>query len=148
MTPLNLPEFNFKLKKEDNRTLIFDKTRKKFIVLTPEEWVRQNYIEFLIQHKNYPRSLFAIEMGIKVVNTKKRVDVAVYNTKRKVETLIECKAPNIKITQNTFDQIARYNMTLDAKYLIVTNGITHYYALIDYKNKRYTFIKDIPLFAL
>ncbi|MEN8137977.1 MAG: type I restriction enzyme HsdR N-terminal domain-containing protein [Bacteroidota bacterium] len=144
MTQLNLPKYNHRLKREDNTVYIFDTIRKKYLVLTPEEWVRQNFVHFLIEEKGYPNSHFSIEKGIKVSNTQKRVDIVVYNRDRQIEVLVECKAPEVKITQNTFDQIARYNMTLDAKYLVVTNGINHYFAQLDYKNKKYIFLKELP----
>ena len=146
MTPLNLPKYHFKLKEEDNKVFIFDSIRKKYLQLTPEEWVRQNIIQFLIEEKKYPKSLFSIEKGIKVSNTSKRVDIAIFNKDRQIEVLIECKAPEAKITQNAFDQIARYNLTLNAKYLVVTNGIEHYYAKLDYKNKKYIFLKELPTY--
>ncbi len=146
MIPLNLPKYHFKLKEEDNKVFIFDSIRKKYLQLTPEEWVRQNIIQFLIEEKKYPKSLFSIEKGIKVSNTSKRVDIAIFNKDRQIEVLIECKAPEAKITQNAFDQIARYNLTLNAKYLVVTNGIEHYYAKLDYKNKKYIFLKELPTY--
>ena len=144
MIPLNLPKYHFKLKEEDNKVFIFDSIRKKYVQLTPEEWVRQNIIQFLIEEKKYPKSLFSIEKGIKVSNTSKRVDIAIYNTDKRIEVLIECKAPEVKITQNAFDQIARYNLTLNAKYLVVTNGLNHFFAVIDNINNKYIFLKDLP----
>jgi len=148
MTPLNLPKYNHRLKREDKIVYIFDSIRNKYLVLTPEEWVRQNFIKYLIEEKNYPKSHFSIEKGIKVSNTSKRVDIAIYNLEKKIEVLIECKAPEIKITQNAFDQIARYNLTLNAKYLVVTNGLNHYFAKLDYKNKRYIFLKELPPYSI
>ena len=148
MTPLNLPKYNFKLKEEGNKVFIFDSIRKKYLQLTPEEWVRQNFVQFLIQEKKYPQSLFSIEKGIKVSNTNKRVDIAIYNTDRNIEVLIECKAPEVKITQKAFDQIARYNLTLNAKFLVVTNGLNHFYAIMDYQNKKYVFLKELPEYKL
>jgi len=145
MQELNLPNYSIKLKKEHNKTLIFDPVRKKYIVLTPEEWVRQNFIQFLIQEKGYPASLMAIEMGIDVINTKKRCDIVLYNNKGLPHIIVECKAPSIKISQDTFDQIARYNMTLKTELLIVTNGMEHYICMMDHKNKRYQFLKNIPM---
>lgn len=144
MQQLNLPNYSLKLKKDGVRTLIFDPIRKKHLVLTPEEWVRQNFIQYLIQEKGYPASLIAVEMGIDVLNTKKRCDIVVYNNIGKPHLIVECKAPSIKIAQDTFDQIARYNMTLDTKLLIVTNGLQHYSCIIDNENKCYHFLKEIP----
>ncbi|MCK5781596.1 MAG: type I restriction enzyme HsdR N-terminal domain-containing protein [Flavobacteriales bacterium] len=144
MQQLNLPKYNLRLKRKDDVIYIFDSIRKKYLVLTPEEWVRQNFIQYLIIDKSYPSSYFSIEKGIKVSNTQKRVDIAVYNKSREIEILVECKAPEVKITQKSFDQIARYNLTLNSKYLIVTNGITHYYAKMDLDKEKYIFLKDIP----
>ena len=148
MLQLNLPKYNHRLKRKDNIVYIFDTIRKKYLVLTPEEWVRQNFIQYLITEKKVPSSHFSIEKGIKVSNTQKRVDIAVFNKNREIEILVECKAPEIKITQKAFDQIARYNLTLKSKYLIVTNGLTHYYAKMDFDNEKYIFLEDIPEYIL
>ena len=148
MIPLNLPKYQFKLKEEENKVFIFDSIRKKYLQLTPEEWVRQNIIQFLIEEKKYPKSLFSIEKGIKVSNTSKRVDIAIFNKDRQIEVLVECKAPEVKITQKAFDQIARYNLTLNSKYLVVTNGLEHYYAIMDNEKQKYIFLKDIPTYNL
>ena len=144
MQKLNLPIYSIKLKKEGNKTLVFDPIRKKYIVLTPEEWVRQNFIQFLIQEKNYPASLMAVEMEINLLKTKKRCDIVSYNTMGLPHMIVECKAPTIKISQDTFDQIARYNMTLKTNLLIVTNGLQHYICMMDHQNQRYHFLKEIP----
>ena len=144
MQKLNLPIYSIKLKKEENKTFVFDPIRKKYIILTPEEWVRQNFIQFLIEEKNYPPSLMAIEMGIDLLNTKKRCDIVLYNTKGFPHMIVECKAPSIKISQDTFDQIARYNITLKTDLLVVTNGLQHYVCMMDHQNQRYHFLKEIP----
>ena len=144
MQKLNLPIYSIKLKKEENKTLVFDPIRKKHIILTPEEWVRQNFIKFLIEEKNYPASLMAVEMEIDLFNTKKRCDIVLYNTKGLPHMIVECKAPSIKISQDTFDQIARYNMKLKTDLLVVTNGLQHYVCMIDYQNQCYHFLKEIP----
>ena len=144
MQKLNLPIYSIKLKKDENKTLVFDPIRKKYIILTPEEWVRQNFIQFLIEEKKYPASLMAVEMGIDLLNTKKRCDIVLYNTKGLPHMIVECKAPSTKISQDTFDQIARYNMSLKTDLLIVTNGIQHYICMMDHKNQRYHFLKEIP----
>lgn len=124
--------------------LIFDKLRKKYMVLTPEEWVRQHYVSFLIEEKNYPTSLIAIEKQLTINNRKKRTDILVFNKNGEPEIIVECKAPQIKITQDTFDQIARYNLKLKATFLIVTNGLEHFYCKMDFKNETYIFLKEIP----
>jgi len=144
MQNLNLPKYSLKLKTDGAKTLIFDSIRKKYLVNTPEEWVRQNFIQFLVQEKGYPASLMAVEMGIDVLNTKKRCDIVLYNTMGKPHIIVECKAPSIKISQDTFDQIARYNLTLKTEFLIVTNGLQHYVSVMDHENKCYHFLKEIP----
>jgi hypothetical protein len=144
MQKLNLPTYNFKFKSSENKTLIFDKLRKKYMVLTPEEWVRQHFVYFLIEEKKYPVSLIAIEKQLTINNLKKRSDILVFNTDGKPEIIVECKAPSIKITQDAFDQIARYNLKLKAKYLVVTNGLEHFYCKMDFKNETYIFLKMIP----
>jgi hypothetical protein len=144
MQKLNLTTYNFKFKSSENKTLIFDKLRKKYMVLTPEEWVRQHFVCFLIEEKKYPVSLIAIEKQLTINNLKKRSDILVFNTDGKPEIIVECKAPSIKITQDAFDQIARYNLKLKAKYLIVTNGLEHFYCKMDFKKETYIFLKMIP----
>tara|TARA_R110001592_G_scaffold899_3_gene4701 strand:- start:1142 stop:1585 length:444 start_codon:yes stop_codon:yes gene_type:complete len=144
MIKLNLPTYNFKLKSKENKTLIFDKLRKKYMVLTPEEWVRQHFVHFLIDKKNYPTSLIALEKQLTINNRKKRTDILVFNTEGSPEIIVECKAPSIKITQDTFDQIARYNLKLQANFLIVTNGLEHFYCKMDFENETYIFLKEIP----
>ncbi|MDG1037498.1 MAG: type I restriction enzyme HsdR N-terminal domain-containing protein [Polaribacter sp.] len=144
MQRLNLPTYNFKFKSSENKTLIFDKLRKKYVVLTPEEWVRQHYVCFLIEEKEYPISLIALEKQLIINNRRKRTDILVFNNKGNHEIIVECKAPSIKITQDTFDQIARYNLKLKANYLIVTNGLEHFYCKMDFEKETYIFLKDIP----
>ena len=144
MQKLNLPQYKFKLKNNENKTLIFDKVRKKYFVLTPEEWVRQHYISFLIEEKKYPVSLIAIEKQLTINGLKKRSDILIFNTDGKPEIIVECKAPSVKITQETFDQIARYNLTLKANYLVVTNGLQHIFCKIDTLKESYIFLPEIP----
>jgi hypothetical protein len=144
MQELNFTSYAFKLKSSENKTLIFDIIRKKYVVLTPEEWVRQHVLKFLLEEKNYPASLIAVEKQLKLHTRTKRTDIVVYNTQGTPELLIECKAPSVKITQAAFDQIARYNITTKARYLMVTNGLAHFFCQIDAKNETYVFLKDIP----
>ena len=144
MQKLNLPTYQFKLKSNENKTLIFDNLRKKYVVLTPEEWVRQHFVEFLIQEKKYPVSLIAIEKQLTINNRKKRTDILIFNSDGKPDIIVECKAPSIKITQDTFDQIARYNLKLKANYLVVTNGLQHYFCQLDTENETYVFLQEIP----
>ena len=117
-----------------------------FLVNTPEEFVRQNFIQFLINEKGYPASLMAVEMGIDVLNTKKRCDIVLYNRHGKPHIIVECKAPSVKIAQDTFDQIARYNLTLKTEYLIVTNGLQHYVCVMDHEKECYHFLREIPTY--
>jgi len=144
MQALNLPTYLFKLKSSENKKYIFDIIRKKYVVLTPEEWVRQHTVHFLISQKKYPRSLIAVEKQLEINKLKKRTDILIFNTKGLHEIIVECKAPSIKITQTTFDQIARYNLQLNANYLMVTNGLQHYFCKLDHKNEQYVFLEDIP----
>ena len=144
MTALCFPKYPFRIKTEGTHQMIFDRIRKKWLVLTPEEWVRQHMLRYLAEDKNYPSSLMAIEMGLQLNGTKKRCDIAMYNNKGEAIALVECKAPTIKITQAAFDQIARYNMELKVKYLIVTNGLKHYCCVIDFDKKDYQFLNGVP----
>lgn len=140
---LNFPECFFKIREDVSGKQIFDIVRKKYVALTPEEWVRQHAIHFLITEKKYSQGLMQVETTVKYNRMNIRCDILVYNQELKPFMLVECKAPEIKITQATFDQIARYNMPLRVKYLMVTNGITHYYCVMDYEKKLYTFVQDI-----
>lgn len=147
MQVLNFSTFEFRFKNSENNTLIFDVIRKKYIQLTPEEWVRQHVVHFLTKEKGYSLSLINVEKKLEVNGRLKRYDVVVYNSDGTVELLVECKAPSVKITQDTFDQIARYNMVLNSRYLMVTNGLDHYYCNMDFMNKKYNFLPEIPTFS-
>ena len=144
MRQLNFSKYQFRFKNSENKVAIFDVIRKKFIVLTPEEWVRQHVVQFLLEEKNYPKSLINVEKVLKVNGLRKRYDVVVYNSDGSIFILVECKAPEIKIAQATFDQIATYNMTLNAQFLMVTNGLNHYFCQMDYENEKYTFLENLP----
>lgn len=144
MKELNLPKYLFNIKEEDGKKYIFDQVRKKYILLTPEEWVRQNFIEYLVQELGYPRGLIAVEMSIKLNKNNFRCDIVLHNTEAKPTIIVECKATTVNINQNVFDQIARYNMPIKVDYLIVTNGLSHYCCKMDYINEKYTFEKNIP----
>ncbi|OAB78611.1 type I restriction enzyme HsdR N-terminal domain-containing protein [Cochleicola gelatinilyticus] len=144
MLKLNFPEYQFRFKSNENKPLIFDVIRKKFVVLTPEEWVRQHTLQFLLSEKKYPASLINVEKQLQLHNTIKRYDIVVYNNDGSIHLIVECKRPKVSITQHTFDQIARYNLTLDATYLMVTNGIEHYYCQMDMEAERYIFLKELP----
>ncbi len=145
MQQLNLPFYNITLKEENGKHFIFDDIRKKYLSLTPEEWVRQNFIKYLISEKNVPASLVVIEKGLKLNELSKRADVLIYKDSSPI-VLIECKAPKVKINQDTFDQISRYNLTFKVPYLIVTNGLNHYCCKVDFEKNNYTFLEEIPDF--
>ncbi|MCW5515367.1 type I restriction enzyme HsdR N-terminal domain-containing protein [Muriicola sp. Z0-33] len=147
MQTLNFPSYNFRFKNSENKVRIFDIIRKKFVVLQPEEWVRQHTIHMLIQDKHYPASLINVEKLLEINGMKKRYDIVVYNPDGGIRILVECKAPAIAITQEVFDQIARYNMTLNASYLMVTNGHNHIYCQMDYEKEKYSFLQGIPDFS-
>ena len=146
MQKLNFPVYSFRFKNSENKVSIFDEIRKKFIVLSPEEWVRQNVIQFLLQNKNYPKSYINVEKLIKVNGLSKRYDGIVFKPNGEIFLLIECKAPEVPISQDTFDQIARYNLELKAQYLMVTNGLNHYFCQMDFENETYIFLKELPDF--
>ena len=141
---LNFPEFSFRFKNSENKVSIFDCIRKKFVILQPEEWVRQHCVLYLMEVKNYPISLINVEKELTINDLKKRYDIVIFNPDGSIHLIVECKAPKININQTTFDQIARYNTALNASYLMVTNGLNHYYCQMDFENERYQFLKDIP----
>ncbi len=143
---LNLPEYPFKLTKKEEQYYIFDEIRKKHLVLTPEEWVRQHFIQYLVIEKGFPKSLIQIEGGLQLNTLQKRTDVVVYNQSGERIMIIECKAPIIKITQAVFDQAARYNSVHQVKWLVVTNGLQHYYATIDHHQEKFSFVESLPTY--
>ena len=144
MKKLNLPQYPIKLKEENGQQFIFDAFRKKYLIHTPEEWVRQNFIHYLIYEKGFASSLIAIEKGLKLNELQKRADAVVYDKNAQPIVLIECKAPHIKINQETFEQIARYNRVFKVPYLVVTNGMKHYCAKINFIDNTFEFLKEIP----
>ncbi|MGO4818848.1 type I restriction enzyme HsdR N-terminal domain-containing protein [Flavobacterium sp. W22_SRS_FP1] len=148
MQKLNFYSYSFRFKNSENKVSIFDKIRKKFIILTPEEWVRQHVVQFLLEEKKYPISHINVEKVLKVNGLRKRYDIVVYNPDGSIYILIECKAPAIKIAQATFDQIARYNMTMNAQFLMVTNGLNHYFCKMDFENEKYQFLAELPNYTL
>ena len=142
MKKLNLPLFEFKIKKENKNNVIFDEIRKKWIILTPEEWIRQNFIKYIIL-KKYPASHINCEKVFYINKVQKRYDIVVYNSSGEVEILVECKSPDIKINNDHFDQVMRYNIKLKSKRIIVTNGLENYYFKFNEKNKEYIQEKDL-----
>ena len=145
MKRLNFPNYEFRLKKEGQKRFIFDLIRKKYIQLSSEEWVRQNCIRFLIEEKKISRFSIAVEKEIEFNGIKKRFDIVSYSSEGKINLLVECKAPNIEINQKTFDQILIYNKILKSKYLMVTNGINHYYCKINEDRNNIKFLANFPL---
>ncbi len=145
---LNFPKYQFRFKNSENKISIFDVIRKRFFILQPEEWVRQHCVHYLMEEKKYPKSLINVEKELTVNNLRKRYDIVIYNTDGSIHLIVECKAPHIDINQHTFDQIARYNLTLNATFLMVTNGINHYYCQMDFDNECFNFLKDIPDFDI
>ena len=144
MRQLNFKQYSFRFKNRENKPLIFDVVRKKFMVLTPEEWVRQNTIKYLVKELNIPLSLINVEKQIKLHGTIKRYDIVTFNPDGSIHLIVECKADSIKISQDTFDQIARYNLVLKSTFLMVTNGMDHYYCKMDLQNQRYSFLETLP----
>ena len=143
MCQLNLPSFSFKFSEENGEKRIFDFFRKKFVTLTPEEWVRQNFLVWLHKHKEYPAGLIAVESSTKYNKLAKRADAIIYGNDGKPKMVIECKAPEVKITQDAFDQAARYNFSLKAEYITITNGLEHFCCKVD-KQNAWTFLDNIP----
>lgn len=144
MLKLNFKSYNFKIKIKDNKKFIFDIIRRKYIFLTPEEWVRQHCLYHLIEEINIPASLIQVEKTISIGNTKGRFDIVAFNPDSSVFLIVECKAVHVEVDQTVFDQIARYSMNMNNSYLMVTNGISHYFCKIDHKRKQYIFLEQIP----
>jgi hypothetical protein len=148
MQKLNLPEYDFKIKAEGETMLIFDNIRKKYVVLTPEEWVRQNFIQYLISEKKFPESLMAVEKKLSVNRQPRRFDLLVYRRNGQPFLMAEFKAPNVKITQDAFDQAVRYNMALQVGFIVVSNGLQHFACQIDYTKNSFSYLPEIPSFSI
>ncbi|MDR1743955.1 MAG: type I restriction enzyme HsdR N-terminal domain-containing protein [Dysgonamonadaceae bacterium] len=144
MFALNLPVFDAKIQKTDAGLEIFDPLRRKYVTLTPEEWVRQHFVNYLQTEKHYPASLMANEIAIKLHSLSRRCDTVVYNNRLEPVVIVEYKQPDVAITQQVFDQIARYNSVLRVKYLIVSNGLSHYCGIMDYENQNFNYLTEIP----
>ncbi len=144
MSCLNLPQFELKVREKNKKDYIFDRLRKQYFRLTPEEYVRQHFINYLIEYKNYPEALLVNEVTIALGNVNKRCDTVLYDKFLQPVMIIEYKAPQVTINQNAFDQIVRYNMKLQVPWLIVSNGLQHFCCRIDRTTHEYTFLKDIP----
>ena len=146
MQSLNLPTYPFKIREAGDHIQIFDPLRKKYLVLNPEEWVRQHFLQYLVNEKKYPASLIRIETGLKYNRLQKRADILIHDILGNPHLLVECKSPTTKISQDTFDQVARYNMTFKVKYLVITNGMNHFCCVMNYDDNSYRYLKEIPFF--
>lgn len=144
MLQLNLPASQFRIKQVENAYFIFDRFRKKYVKLTPEEWVRQHFLVYLIEHKGFPEALLAVEQQLDVNEMKKRCDAVFYDLQAKPQIIIELKAPNIPISQAVFDQVAVYNSKLNVEYFMVSNGLEHYCCRVNTETATYEFFEEIP----
>ena len=141
---LNLPECALKIKKTSRGLSVYDILRKRFVALTPEEWVRQHFVHYLIDHKGYPAGLMGNELSLEQNGIKRRCDTVVGDLEGRPLVIVEYKAPSVTVNQSTFDQIVRYNSVLHARYLMVSNGLSHYCCRMDYDSDSHTFMDDIP----
>ena len=144
MFRLNLPPYPIKIQEKGEKRQIFDFLRRKWVALTPEEWVRQHFTHFLVEHKNYPQALLANEVELRIGEKRLRCDTLLYNKELRPRMIIEYKAPTIQIQQKTFNQISVYNLLLKVDYLVVSNGLSHYCCKMDYERQSYQFLEDIP----
>jgi hypothetical protein len=144
MQELNLPSYHIKTKQVGKHTEVFDFIRKSYVMLTPEEWVRQQFIHFLVHEKNYPAQLISIEKGIKVLGLQKRFDAVIADRSGQPAVLIEFKSPDVKITQKTFEQVSTYNLQLKVRFLMVSNGLKHYCCKVDFEKRAFEFLTNIP----
>lgn len=144
---LNFPKYPIVTKEVGNKNYLFGFVRRKYLLWTPEEWVRQHVLQFLVKDREYPKSFLAVEKALRVNTLLRRTDVVAYNKNGAPILIVECKAPNVKITQQVFDQIAAYNISLKVEYLFITNGLEHFCCKIDYETNSYTFIEDLPYFS-
>jgi hypothetical protein len=144
MIQLNLPAFRYKVKKQADKLYIYDAIRRKYLQLTPEEWVRQHFIHYLIDHLKYPRGLITTESGLKYNQLQRRTDIVVFNREARPFMIVECKAPTVAINQQVFNQIAVYNKVLEAQLLVVSNGVHHYCCRFQPQSQRWEFLPQIP----
>jgi len=147
MIQLNFPVYNFRITDKEGKLSIFDPVRKKYVALTPEEWVRQHVIQYLVQEKQVPLSLISAEAEIRLYNTRKRFDLAVFDRNGNALLVVECKAPSVPVTQNVLDQAVRYNLTMKVGFLMLTNGLQHIYCVKDIKTGSIRIIEDLPGFS-
>jgi hypothetical protein len=143
---LNLPQYSFKINSKEENEMILDPLRRKFVKLTPEEWVRQNFVQYLINEGKYPAGLLGIEVLFRLNKLKRRVDILVHNRLGEAIMIVECKSADVKIDEKVFEQIATYNMKFKVPYLIVTNGLHHYACKIDHQEMKFEYLLVIPLY--
>lgn len=148
MELLNLPTYLFRIKLREGKKVIFDAWRRKWVSLTPEEWVRQNFARYLTEDKHFPSLRLGVEYSLNLNQQSFRADLIFFSRNGEPVMIVECKAPEVKISQQVFDQIVRYNMKLKVKYLTVTNGVNHYCCIIDRQNLTYSFLEEIPDFSV
>lgn len=141
---LNFPAYQFRFSTLGDQQAIYDTLRKKFVLLTPEEWVRQHMVRYLVEQKRVPPSLITVEKVFRIFKLKRRFDIAVYASSGQPLLLVECKAPGVTLNQDTFDQVSRYNLALHARYLVITNGLSHHCCRLDYETQSWEFLKEIP----
>ena len=146
MIQLNLPGIEFKARTVANQQQIFDPVRRKYVALTPEEWVRQHFVQYLIAHLKVPMSHIAVEKSIRVNNLAKRADIVIFKGGMKPILAVECKAPSVEINEEVFYQVLRYNMALRVDYLVLTNGLRHIYCKVNYEDQKAIFIEDLPFY--
>ena len=144
MEKLNFKSYPLRIKNNENKQYVFDEIRKKNVLLTPEEWVRQNCVQFLIHEKKYPKSLISVEKKLSINSLTKRYDIVVFNSNGIIILVVECKSPKVKITQKTFDQISSYNLAFKSRYLMITNGLRHYFCKVDYVKNKLFFLNELP----
>lgn len=144
MYRLNLPEYEIKISEKEGKPVIFDFLRRRYVALTPEEWVRQHFVHYLVEHKGYPKGLLSNEVELRLGNKRLRCDSILYNKVAQPQMIIEYKAPTIQLQQKTFDQISAYNLLLKVDYLIISNGLQHYCCKMDYEHQKYLFLQEIP----
>lgn len=145
---LNLPSFDFKVKKQQDKLYIYDSIRRKFLLLTPEEWVRQHFVHFLVQELQYPRGLITTESGLKYNRLQRRTDIVVFNRQGNPYMIVECKAPAVSINQQAFNQVSVYNKVLKANLLVLSNGLQHYCCKLTEEGNKWEFLPEIPACSL
>ena len=147
MNELNLPAFDVKIRGTRERPEIYDFLRRRYVALTPEEWVRQHFVHWLVEQKGYPKGLLGNEVALKCGDKTLRCDSILYNKEAKPQMIIEYKAPTVSVTQRVFNQITAYNLLLHVDYLVVSNGVQHYCCQMDYEHQSYVFLNDIPSYS-